>query len=154
MKFNIVMTICLGALLLWPVVDVNADNKTRKIYFVGTARNFQDSITYITDIASIDNVAIDPHTGSVANLEVYTEQLNLYLLRGGHQGYVCTTFYAKDLKGIEKLYLKLKRRFTKDKSTRIQPIAINEFRFQYVDPQSIYKNANEQQAVESEASSE
>ena len=86
MKLNIVMTICLGALLLWPVIDVNADNKTKKIYFVGTARNFQDSITYITDIASIDNVAIDPHTGSVANLEVYTEQLNLYLLRGGHQG--------------------------------------------------------------------
>lgn len=154
MKRNIVLSIFVVILLMWLVLPTMADNKTRKIYFVGMARNFQDSITYITDINAVDMVAIDDRTASVANLEIYTQQLNLYLLRLGHQGYVCTTFFAKDTKTIEKLYIKLKRRVVKDRSTRLQPIPANEFSFKYVDPATIYNNANEQPADDSEPSTE
>lgn len=129
--------------------EKNLDAKT--MYFVGTAKSYQDSIVYMTDIMLLENVAIDKATGGVANIEMYSDQLKKYLAQMGKTGYICSIFYEKSQKKIEKTYMKLKKRVMKDKSAQFAPLS---FRYEYVDPSSIYRNSIEEKAAEEAPKSE
>lgn len=133
----------LTVLFTLAITASGAGKKTANTYFLGVAKSFQDSITYMTDVAGLSGIAYDKKTKAPLNIEMYTEQLSKYLVAEGHRGYICTTYTARDRKHIEKLYLKLKKRMTKDHGTRILPLSPTEFSYQVVDPTTIYRNAPE-----------
>lgn len=122
--------------------DDNTPNyKFKKVYFLGVAKNYQDSVTVFTDIMTVDHIAIDPKSGDVANQEQYTSQLANYFLKNGRQGYICATFMTYDAKSMEKLYLRLKKRVAKESMTHLEELAIGSFTYKAVDPSTIYRNA-------------
>lgn len=127
---------------LLPTVTMRSDNAPveKKIYLFAVAFNYQDSITYITDIQPMDNVMMNPKTKSVANFEMYTDQLGTFLKIQGKYGYICSAFYAEKYKDIEKTYLKVKKRFNKEKFTRLQNLTSNDFQFKFVNSKNIYQN--------------
>ena len=121
--------------------DNNKSNyKFKKVFFLGMAQNYQDSIAVLTDIIAVDNVATDPKSGDIANKEMYTSQLADYFLKAGHQGYICATFTASNAKSIEKLYLRLKTRIKKSSMMRLEELTSGNFTYVAVDPFEIYRN--------------
>ncbi len=107
-------------------------------YLFGVAQNYHDSITYFTNISPIKNVVCDKATGFIDGLNLYTNQLEKYLLQQGHAGYICATFYAKSMKEAEKKYITLRKKISKHDYTRIEPLG--NFIFQFVSPENIYRN--------------
>lgn len=146
-------TLTLTVLFAISIVAYGAGRKTGNTYFLGVAKSFQDSITYMTDVAGLSGIAYDKKTGSPLNIEMYTEQLSKYMAGEGRRGYICTTYTARDRKHIEKLYLKLKKRITKERGMRIMPLTPSEFSYQAVDPNTIYRNASEAGTTPSNATS-
>lgn len=140
---SIKASLILTVIFALSITAYGAGRKTGSTYFLGIAKSFQDSITYMTDVAGLSGIAYDKKTGSPLNIEMYTEQLSKYLAGQGRHGYICTTYTARDRKHIEKLYLKLKKRTTKDHGMRIMPLSPSEFSYQAVDPTTIYRNAPE-----------
>ena len=82
----------------------------KDMYLFGVARNYRDSITYMTNIAPIHKIVCDKATGFIDGLNLYTDQLESFLLKEGHSGYICATYYAKSMKKAEKLYIKLRKK--------------------------------------------
>lgn len=136
-KYLLLPLICMFAVLVNVSAEEEKKMETRTIYFFGVAKNYSDSLTYMTDIMAIPNVAMDKETGAIANMEFYSEQLNNYLKASGKSGYVCALFTEKSQKKIEKKYMKMKKHFKKDISTRVESMA---FKYEYVDPSTIYRN--------------
>lgn len=121
------------------IVQAEEDKKydVKTMYLYGMAKSYQDSLVYMTEIMLLENVALDKSTGGVANVELYSEQLKNYLAQLGKTGYICSLFYEKSQKKIEKSYMKLKKRVMKDKSAKFAPLG---FRYEYIDPKSVYRN--------------
>ena len=118
----------------------NEDRPTvlKDMYLFGVARNYHDSITYFTNITPISKVVCDKETGFIDGLNLYTAQLENHLLKNGRFGYLCATFYAKNMKNAEKIYVKLKKKIDKKRFTRVEPLG--DFVYQFVSPENIYRN--------------
>ena len=119
-------------------VEKERETELRDVYLFGVSCNFQDSVTYFTNITPIRKAVFDKATGFIDGIRLYTEQLENYLLQKGHMGYISTTFYAKSMKAAEKIYAKLRKKIAKKSYTRIEPIA--DFNYQFVSPENIYRN--------------
>ncbi len=127
------------------------DLETKTMYFYGMAKSYSDSLVYMTEIMMLENVAIDKETGGVLNIEMYSEQLKNYLAQMGKKGYICSLFYEKKAKKIEKSYMKLKKRIQNNGGAKFAPLA---FRYEYVDPGSVYRNSIEEKKEGEEPQSE
>ena len=110
----------------------------KDMYLFGVARNYRDSITYMTNIAPIHKIVCDKATGFIDGLNLYTDQLESFLLKEGHSGYICATYYVKSMKKAEKLYIKLRKKINKAKFTHVEPLG--NFMYQFVSPENIYRN--------------
>lgn len=156
MKYFNILTVIFS--IFFSIFAINAmaqdENQTviKKVYMFGIANNYQDSVTYLTNIVPIEKAVFDKNTGYMNLLEVYSNQLQTYLLKQGHAGYICTTFYTKEIKKTEELYLKIKRRINKDKGTKIQ--MLSDFTFQQVNHGTIYKNNIKKKAEDDDNSGE
>ena len=114
----------------------------KTVYMFGIAQSYMDSVTYVTNVDRVENVVFDKGTGYVDGLDLYTTQLETYLLQQGHAGYVCTTFYATDRKKAEKRFLKIKRRMLRQKYTQVQNLG--DFAYRFVSTENIYRNMPKQ----------
>jgi len=134
------MVLCLYMVLpnLMAADKNNGEQKT--VCFFGIAKNYADSVTFMTGIITIDHVNIDKNTKGVANLDMYTEQLNNYFKHQGLSGYICATFYSEDNKNIEKQYLKLKRKISKERGMTLKMVSDSDFKYSYVNSKQIYRN--------------
>jgi hypothetical protein len=130
--------------LLIALPSLNAANENnglqKKIYFFGIAKSYADSVTFLTGIVPMDNVNINKNTKGVDNLEMYTEQLNNYFKQQGLSGYICATFFSEKSKDIEKQYLKLKKKISKQKGMTLKVLNDSDFKYNFVDSKKIYHN--------------
>lgn len=111
---------------------------TKDVYMFGVARNYMDSVTYLTNINCVRRVVFDKQTGFVDGLNLYTRQIENFLASQEHIGYLCTTFYANTRKKAEKMYVKIRKKCEKKNFTRIEPLG--DFEFKFVSPENIYRN--------------
>lgn len=130
----------------------NAKTFNQKVYLFGTAVNHQDSTTYITGIVPIENVTFNKKRETIIGLELYSAQLQNYLLQQGHTGYICTTFFATKAGKLEKKFIKVKKRLIKDKATTFKELP--EFKFEYASPENIFRNVPEKPVEDEEQAGE
>ena len=129
----------MGILLLTAVNVVSAKNKVQRVYAFGFAASFNDSTVYFTDIQEIDSAWVGEKTKCLAGRDQYSYQLRDYLAKRFEPDRTCVITYALDRKEIEKKYVKMKNRYTKEKYTRkygqfnVKYITKDEFAFQAVD---------------------
>lgn len=121
-------------------------------YLFGVAISYADSVTYITDISPINEVAYDMTTKTPIGLDMYSESLRTFLQTQGKTGYVCTTFMCKNKKEAEKQVLALRRKLEKNTVCPYQPLG--GFAYQRIATEQIFTNAGEHKNQEEDDNSE
>lgn len=129
---------------------VKKSNKTSSVqqvamvgrqYLFGVAISYSDSVTMVTNICPVDNMAYDKRTKSPIGLDLYTESFKSFLLRQGKVGYMCSTFVCKSMKDAEKKVIALREKVNKKKETCLQPVG--DFKYEYINMEHIFSNVGQ-----------
>lgn len=139
-KKLIMMALCLYLILPNLMAAGEKEGEQKTVYLFGIAKNYADSVTCLTGVMKMDHVNIDKNTKGVANLDMYTDQLNNYFKHQNLFGYICATFYSENSKNIEKQYLKLKKKISKESGTTLKMLTESDFKYNYVNSKQIYHN--------------
>ena len=100
------------------------------VYVFGVAFSSADSTAYITDVQHIDGITAEKKTGRLAYSSDFSRQLADYLTLQGKASYpVTAVFYHNDRKKIERTFVKVRRRYTKDADAHTAPVSKEEFSF-------------------------
>ena len=118
MKIRFAYMALLGMTAWMAVSTAHAKNEVTKVYMFGFAASFNDSTVYFTDIQEIDSAWINEHNKFLAARDQYAFQLRDYLATRFEPDRTCIITYALKRKNIEKKYVKMKNRYTKEKYTR------------------------------------
>lgn len=110
-------------------------------YLYGVAISYTDSVTYITNVSAVKDMAYDKTTKTPIGLDLYTESLRSYLQTQGKTGYVCSTFLCKSQKEAEKQILALRHKLQKNEVCPYQPLG--GFAYQRIATEQIFTNAGE-----------
>lgn len=110
-------------------------------YLYGVAISYTDSVTYITGISAINDMAYDKITKTPIGLDLYTETLRNYLQSQGKTGYVCSTFLCKSQKEAERQVLSLRHKLQKNEVCPYQPLG--GFAYERIATETIFTNAGE-----------
>ena len=130
-------------------VYCDAQNKfvQQKIYAFGFAASFNDSVVYITDIQELDSAWVENKTGFLVGRNNYSLQLKEYLAEKRFEpNRTCIISYATKRKDIEKKYLKLKSKYTKNNDFSFQMLTSADFKFLSIAPLEV----TEQEATKPE----
>ncbi len=120
--------------------SIEAKSNVQKVYVFGFAASFNDSTVYFTDIQEIDSAWVDTKTDFLLAREQYSYQLREYLANHFEPNRTCITTFALDRKKIEKKYVKMKNRYTKEKYTKkhgqfdVKYITTHDFAYKSVAP--------------------
>lgn len=118
--------------MVWTTMASAEDNRT-SIYCFGFAANFNDSTVYFTDIQQINNAVIEKKTHFLENRDVYSTQLRDHFTNQGQPNEICVFSFAVKKKDIEKKYLKMKKKYTKNGKYDVKYISSNDFTFKEVE---------------------
>ena len=117
------------------VTAAKNDNMVTKIYAFGFAASFNDSIVYFTDIQEIDSAHINGKSKFLVDCQNYSNQLRNYLSeKKAEKNKTCVFVYALKRKDIEKKYMKMKGRYTKQGTFDIKEISTDELKFNPIAP--------------------
>jgi len=87
--------------------------KEAHIYLFGFSASFKDSVVYMTDIQDVQGAWTDDKTAFLLGRDNYSYQLKDYLTQQLQlSDRVCMVFFAKNKKKAEKLYLKIRKKYT------------------------------------------
>ena len=93
-------------------------SQVQKLYIFGMAASFTDTIVHFTPIQEVDSAWVDKKRHFLLGREEYSYQLRDYLATRFEPDRTCIITYALKRKDIEKKYVKMKNRYTKEKYTR------------------------------------
>jgi hypothetical protein len=114
--------------------DIYAKPKKTKVYVFGISTNFTDSITYITDIQTLEAAYIETKTGFLYDRSIYAQQLQIWVEQVKLQPYTtCAIFFNESKSKLEKKYKKIQDKYYKDQSTIVQLLEPEEFEFKQLD---------------------
>ena len=120
------------ALLFALGASAKKDRYTR-VYMFGMATAFTDSVVVMTDIQSVDSAFVTANN-LLPERSIYSYQLESFFeIRDGKPGVTVAVIWGTDRKLVEKDFLKLRRRFMNDKTTKLQPLTSEEFTFKKVE---------------------
>ena len=115
------------------ISQVSAKNKlVPKIYAFGFSASFNDSTVYFTDVQEVDSVWINDKNGFLLNRADYSYQLKNYFDGKSMPHRTCMIMFALKPKKIDKMYKKMKNKYTKKGNFDVKYISSNEFRFKAV----------------------
>ena len=118
------------ALLTLCTTDAVAKPKQTKVYVFGVSINFTDSVTYITDVQTIDPAYIETKTGFLYDRSIYSQQLQIWIEYNMKQpNTTCTIFFSKSKSKLENKYVKVRDKIRKDESTVLKTIDAGKFKF-------------------------
>lgn len=126
---HLLPAMALTVALLACATAAKAQYEQRDCYMFGFAASFSDSTVYITDIQHVDSAYFGHHNGFLYGRDQYSNQLRDYLAAKGFPNPTCITAFSRKKKDIEKEFLKIKRRYTKDGGFTFKQIAPTEFSF-------------------------
>ena len=105
-------------------------DEPKRVYLYGVATNFNDSVTYITQVQHLDSVIIHPN-GALQNYSIYSMQLKVYLEGTlGNVNQTCAVVYSYKKKKLEKRFIKTKKKFLANKDQVLRQIGTDTFTFQ------------------------
>lgn len=81
----------------------------QRVYMFGFAASFNDTIVHFTNIQTIDSVWIEGKTGFLVGRHLYSTMLRDYLDKNQMPYRTCVVFYNKNLKKLQKKYIKMKK---------------------------------------------
>lgn len=132
-RFKIIGIILIAMLTLFSG-DIFAKPKKTKVYVFGISTNFTDSITYITDIQTLEAAYIETKTGFLYDRSIYAQQLQIWVEQVKLQPYTtCAIFFNESKSKLEKKYKKIQDKYYKDQSTIVQLLEPEEFEFKQLD---------------------
>jgi len=108
-----------------------------KAYMFGFAASFNDTIVHFTEVQAVDSVWMDSKKNFLLGREFYSGQLREYLAAQQMPQRTCIVVFSKDLKKLQKKYLKMKKLYApvekkgrKAKYTNdVRNIATSDFKF-------------------------
>ena len=139
MKHSIII-LALAAICLQAGAQKEQTYEMKDVFFIGIATSYIDSIVYLTDIQPLADIAMDTDTKQPLNIEMYTQQLNQYFKDIQANTFVCTTYAREKRKDIEKLYLKLRKKYGKKDGFEIRELAPGTWTYEAVDPTTVYRH--------------
>jgi hypothetical protein len=106
-------------------------------YMFGFAASFNDTIVHFTEVQAVDSVWMDSKTHFLSGRVNYSNALREYLASQQFPHRTCVVIFDKNLKRLQKKYMKMKKLYAGDgKKARhdndIRTIATSEFRFRAV----------------------
>ena len=105
-----------------------------KIYAFGFSASFNDSVVYISDIQEIDSVWVTTRNDFLVNRYSFSNQLREFLAEKRHDAdRTCIISYAFKKKDIEKKYIKLKQKYTKNGDFEVKTLTNADFLFKRLD---------------------
>lgn len=129
-NWNKIFCLALTVLLFFCASDIDAKPKQTKVYIFGVSINFIDSVTYITDVQALEPAYIETRTGFLYDRSIYSQQLQIWVEYAKNQpNTTCTIFFDTNKSKLEKRYLKIRNKFTKDQTTKIKSLNAGEFKF-------------------------
>lgn len=102
---------------------------SKPVYAFGISASFTDSVTYFTDIQTLDSVQLDKN-GFLAHRELYSYQLKNYLEDNGlQQNSTCMIYFSENRKKLEKEATKILSKYKKGNRVVVTKIDSEKFRF-------------------------
>ncbi len=111
--------------------DDNAKNqpKVTSVSMFGYATSFSDSIVCVTEIQPVDSVWLEPAHKFLMDRSLYSLQLQVYLEQQGYKNTICTIFYDKNPRKLQRVCRKVQKRARKAEGMRYIDLPASEFRF-------------------------
>ena len=129
-----ILGIILVAIFSLVTGNIYAKPKKTKVYVFGISTNFTDSITYITDIQTLEAAYIETKTGFLYDRSIYAQQLQIWVEQVKLQPYTtCAIFFNESKNKLEKKYKKIQDKYYKDQSTIVQLLEPEEFEFKQLE---------------------
>lgn len=100
----------------------------RRVYLFGFAASFTDSVSYVTDIQTLDSAYVH-YNGFLDSRGLYALQLEQHLAATNREGLTCMVFFHKNKRKLEKRFLKVKKKYMATHAAAIAPIGRDEFQF-------------------------
>ena len=104
--------IAIAAFILAAIIPTTSQAKgtaPQRVYMFGFAASFNDTIVHFTNIQTIDSVWIEGKTGFLLSRHLYSTMLRDYLDKNQMPYRTCVVFYNKNLKKLQKKYIKMKK---------------------------------------------
>ena len=132
-------------LALFAIITTHANAKkiqVKHLYIFGFSASFQDSVVFITDIQDVPGAWMDSKTKFLLGRDSYSNQLKSYFDEASLPNRINMVMFATNKKKAEKMYLKLKKKYTAPKKRKkqktyqlydVQYIPQQAFRFEVVD---------------------
>lgn len=135
MKYmNKIFCAALTLIFLLCAINTEAKPKQTKVYVFGVSVNFTDSLTYMTDIQTLDQAYIETKTGFLYDRSIYSQQLQIWVENTKNQPYTtCTIFFSESKSKLEKKYKKVEAKYNKDQSTILKKLEAGEFKFRTIE---------------------
>lgn len=133
MKVNRLFIVAVLLLAMTSFAGVSAKNKcVPKMYAFGFAASFNDSTVHFTEVQELDSVWIDEKTDFLLDRQNYSYQLKSYFERQGMPHRTCVIRFAQKRKDIDKMYQKMKEKYTKRSNIDIKYVSGSEFKFETI----------------------
>ena len=125
-----ILTLAIAVLMTLCVTEAEAKPKQAKVYVFGVSINFTDSVTYITDVQTLDPAYIGTKTGFLYDRSIYSQQLQIWIEYNMKQpNTTCTIFFSKNKSKLESKYVKVRDKIRKDDTTVLKTIDTGKFKF-------------------------
>jgi len=100
----------------------------QRVAMFGYAISFKDSVVCQTDIQTIDSAWIEPAHKFLVDRSLYSLQLQMYMEQQGHKNAVCTIFFDKNPRKLQRMWRKVHKRSQKMDGLRYQALPVSAFR--------------------------
>ncbi|MCF0198361.1 MAG: hypothetical protein HUK02_03430 [Bacteroidaceae bacterium] len=103
--------------------------KIQRVYMFGVTQSFNDSVCFLTDLQAVDSVRLEPN-GFLTDRTLYMLQCGQFVASQMHINDATTAIFFSPKKAtLEKKYLKVRRRFQREKGTNLVFLGTDQFRF-------------------------
>lgn len=100
----------------------------KSVAMFGYAVSFKDSVVCLTEIQTIDSAWIEPAHNFLLDRSLYSLQLQMYMEQQGHKNAICTIFYDKNPRKLQRMWRKVYKRSQKQDGLRYQELPVSAFR--------------------------
>lgn len=104
---------------------------TTRVYLYGVAMSMQDSVVYMTDELILDDAVLYNKKIFLEGRDQLSSQFASYMAQKGDKNHICSVTFAKDIKKLDKKYLKQADKLKK-KGYLVKSVGQGEFRFKSV----------------------
>ena len=140
-KNRLTRVLVLVVLMLLVVTPLSARNKKSvTIYAFAYGMCFNDSVTYLSSVATLNNAEVDNKTNFLTNRSTYSSLFKTYLDSKDGKAHTTAVLFNKNRDKLEKTYLKIKRNVQKNKSGKL--VEVSPMDFKLADAQAVTNGTN------------